>query len=67
MFWVNNYVANQAYNRYSQMIPDIRRVQGELEDGLATDVARMSVELIGKDFASASNSSTASPTVLPKT
>lgn len=54
MFWVNNYVANQAYNRYSQMIPDIRRVQGELEDGLATDVARMSVELIGKDFASAS-------------
>lgn len=32
-FWVNNYVANQAYNRYSQMIPDIRRVQGELEQG----------------------------------
>ena len=26
-FWVNNYVANQAYNRYSLMIPDIRRVQ----------------------------------------
>ena len=24
-FWVNNVVANQAYNRYSQMIPDIRR------------------------------------------
>lgn len=32
MFWVNNYVANQAYNRYSQMIPDIRRVQGSLEN-----------------------------------
>ena len=31
MFWVNNYVANQAYNRYSQMIPDIRRVQESLE------------------------------------
>ena len=31
MFWVNNYVANQAYNRYSQMIPDIRNVQGRLE------------------------------------
>lgn len=31
-FWVNNYVANQAYNRYSQMIPDIRRVQNGLED-----------------------------------
>lgn len=30
-FWVNNLVANQAYNRYDQMIPDIRRVQGGLE------------------------------------
>lgn len=34
MFWVNNYVANQAYNRYSQMIPDIRRVQKGLEDSM---------------------------------
>lgn len=39
MFWVNNYVANQAYNRYSQMIPDIRRVQGALEDGAESAVA----------------------------
>lgn len=31
-FWVNNWVANQAYARYNQMIPDIRRVQTELED-----------------------------------
>ncbi len=38
-FWVHNYVANQAYNRYSQMIPDIRKVQNELEDGIAADVA----------------------------
>ncbi len=38
-FWVNNYVANQAYNRYSQMIPDIRRVQKALEDSIAADVA----------------------------
>ncbi len=30
-FWVNNWVANQAYNRYDLMIPDIRKVQGELE------------------------------------
>lgn len=37
-FWVNNYVANQAYNRYSQMIPDIRRVQGALETAIAADV-----------------------------
>ena len=32
-FWVNNLVANQAYNRYDQMIPDIRRVQQRLESG----------------------------------
>ncbi len=51
MFWVNNYVANQAYNRYSQMIPDIRRVQSELEsamleavDKAAGDVAGMSTD-----------------------
>ncbi len=31
-FWVNNLIANQAYNRYSYMIPDIRKVQGGLED-----------------------------------
>ena len=34
-FWVNNWVANQAYARYSQMIGDIRKVQGEIEDGFA--------------------------------
>ena len=34
-FWVNNWVANQAYHRYSQMIGDIRKVQGELEDNFA--------------------------------
>lgn len=38
-FWVHNYVANQAYNRYSQMIPDIRRVQNSLEDAMAQAVA----------------------------
>lgn len=32
-FWVNNIVANQAYNRYDQMIPDIRKVQSALETG----------------------------------
>lgn len=31
-FWMNNWVANQAYNRYDLMIPDIRKVQGTLED-----------------------------------
>jgi len=38
MFWVNNYVANQAYNRYSQMIPDIRRVQSALENAMEKEV-----------------------------
>lgn len=38
-FWVNNYVANQAYNRYSQMIPDIRTKQSELENAIVADVA----------------------------
>lgn len=37
-FWVNNYVANQAYNRYSQMIPDIRRVQQKEESTLDNEV-----------------------------
>jgi dipeptidase len=31
-FWVFNWVANQAYYRYSYMIEDIRKVQTELED-----------------------------------
>lgn len=40
-FWVNNYVANQAYNRYSQMIPDIRRVQNAQEDLIADETAAL--------------------------
>ncbi|MDE5662221.1 MAG: C69 family dipeptidase, partial [Muribaculaceae bacterium] len=40
MFWVNNYVANQAYNRYSQMIPDIRRVQSGLENAMEEAVGK---------------------------
>lgn len=31
-FWVNNIVANEAYYRYNQMIPDIRKVQNGLEE-----------------------------------
>jgi len=34
-FWVNNWVANQAYNRYSLMIGDIRTVQNDIEDSIA--------------------------------
>ena len=31
-FWMNNWVANQAYNRYDLMIPEIRKVQSGLEN-----------------------------------
>ncbi|HET9554701.1 MAG TPA: C69 family dipeptidase [Anaeromyxobacteraceae bacterium] len=31
-FWVFNFVANWAYGRYADMIQDVRKVQGELED-----------------------------------
>ncbi len=31
-FWMHNWVANMAYNRYNLMIPDIRAVQQELEE-----------------------------------
>lgn len=37
-FWMANIVANQAYNRYSQMIPDIRKVQAQLEDSIEQEV-----------------------------
>ena len=32
MPWINNWVANQAYSRYNQMIGDIRKVQNDIED-----------------------------------
>lgn len=37
-FWVNNYVANLAYPRYSRLIPDIRKVQSELENNIVAEV-----------------------------
>ncbi len=49
-FWVNNYVANQAYNRYSQMIPDIRRVQNGIEDRLEAQVAELRTQVEGKSY-----------------
>ncbi len=52
-FWVNNYVANQAYNRYSQMIPDIRRVQGSLESAIDDDVKVAVANLATMDEATA--------------
>ncbi|MCH5245505.1 MAG: C69 family dipeptidase [Muribaculaceae bacterium] len=48
-FWVTNYVANQAYNRYSQMIEDIRRVQIAQEDTIAMEVKILLEEVAGLD------------------
>ena len=47
-FWVNNIVANQAYNRYDQMIPDIRKVQGRLEKGFRESRSARDNELKAK-------------------
>jgi dipeptidase len=38
-FWVFNFVANYAYSRYSDMIVDIRRLQGELESAYLAEQA----------------------------
>lgn len=45
-FWMNNWVANQAYNRYNLMIPDIRKVQGSLEKKYAESLTRNDNELL---------------------
>ncbi len=45
-FWMTNWVANQAYNRYDLMIPDIRKVQGALEDKFQSSRAAREKELI---------------------
>ena len=36
-FWMNNWVANMVYPRYSMMIGDLRKAQNELEDYYFTD------------------------------
>ena len=38
-FWVNNWVANQAYGRYSLMIDDILKVQKSLEDSFEQNMS----------------------------
>ena len=45
-FWMNNWVANQAYNRYDLMIPDIRKVQGALEEKFQTSRVAQEKELV---------------------
>lgn len=64
-FWVNNYVANQAYHRYSQMIPDIRKVQTAIEESFAADMPALVEEvraLSQQDATSRLNEYTASRT-----
>lgn len=58
-FWVNNYVANQAYNRYDMMIKDIRPVQQSLERGMEAEVDSL-IKVVGPmDAAEASKVLTA--------
>lgn len=52
-FWTTNIVANQAYNRYSQMITDIRNVQTELESALEQEVAALYRQVPTMDDAAA--------------
>lgn len=40
-FWIYNWVANQAYHKYSYMIKDIRPVQEALENGFNADIPRL--------------------------
>ncbi len=45
-FWMTNWVANQAYNRYDLMIPDIRKVQGRLEEKYQSSRPEREKELV---------------------
>lgn len=45
-FWMNNWVANQAYYRYDQMIPDIRKVQENLENKYRDSREKREKELV---------------------
>jgi dipeptidase len=57
-FWVHNWVANMAYHKYNFMIEDIRKVQGELENGYRDRLAaidKAALELLAKSPAEARN------------
>lgn len=43
-FWTNNWVANQAYGRYSLMIDDIRKVQKSIEDAFEQNMSFIEAE-----------------------
>ena len=51
-FWMNNFVANMVYPRYSAMIDDLREAQKELEDFYEKDqeeVAKRAVDMTVSD------------------
>lgn len=43
-FWVNNFVANQTYVRYSQMFPEVKKVQSQLENSYIESTAKVEAE-----------------------
>lgn len=47
-FWVQNWVANMVYPRYSQLYPDLKKVRDELEASYFNN--QMSVEMRAEDF-----------------
>ena len=52
-FWMNNFVANMVYPRYSAMIGDLKEAQAELEDFYAKDqeeVEKRAAELTPSDL-----------------
>jgi dipeptidase len=57
-FWIHNWVANMAYNKYSYMIQDIRKVQQELENGykdMIPSIDKAALDMYAKDPAKAVN------------
>lgn len=51
-FWVNNWVANMVYYRYSDLMPDVLREQQEFEkmlDGETSDMDRRALEALKTD------------------
>ena len=46
-FWMNNFVANMVYPRYSAMIGDLREAQTELEDFYAADQKEVEEQVAG--------------------
>lgn len=45
-FWMNSLVANQAYNRYDLMIPDIRKTQNKLENDFQNSRSTVENQLV---------------------